>query len=282
MRSNPRAGGADSPYAVDETPVFPFPSFPGIFPGDNGFPYAAAAKSRTSLLGFRQYTYLRDLLIIPETDRYLRMIRLFDETGDDAANGITAMKPPNSDAIALTVPPAWDWCYQKLQEFRECLMEESASQAEEAVQPIERHSMDMADSATDEFDHNMALGILSYQQESINEVDAAIQRIFDGTYGICEKSGKQIPLERLMAVPWTRYTKDALERMEHKRSVKHPHLREVASLRDDIPSGLAEAPEPGNDELFGHEVAKRRRNESIRNLTGGSGFSPDSIPLREP
>ena len=192
------------------------------------------------------------------------------------------MKSPNANPLVPDVHPEWDLFYRKLQEFRQCLMEESASHAEEAVQPIERHSMDMADSATDEFDHNMALGILSHQQDSIHEVDAAIQRIFDGTYGICEKTGKRIPAERLMAVPWTRYTREALEHMERNRLVKFPHLREVASLRDDIPGGLAEAPEPGDDELIGLEVARRRRNDTIRLLAAGSGYAPDFVPVSEP
>lgn len=38
------------------------------------------------------------------------------------------------------------------------------------------------------------------------EIDAALKRMEDGTYGICEKTGKDIPYERLKAVPYTRYS----------------------------------------------------------------------------
>ncbi|WP_326847970.1 TraR/DksA family transcriptional regulator, partial [Bacillus safensis] len=41
------------------------------------------------------------------------------------------------------------------------------------------------------------------------EIDAALKRMEDGTYGICEKTGKEIPYERLKAVPYTRYSIDA-------------------------------------------------------------------------
>nr|WP_218644236.1 TraR/DksA C4-type zinc finger protein [Bacillus altitudinis] len=41
------------------------------------------------------------------------------------------------------------------------------------------------------------------------EIDAALKRMEDGTYGICEKTGKDIPYERLKAVPYTRYSIDA-------------------------------------------------------------------------
>lgn len=46
------------------------------------------------------------------------------------------------------------------------------------------------------------------------EIDAALKRMEDGTYGICEKTGKDIPYERLKAVPYTRYSIDAKKNEE--------------------------------------------------------------------
>lgn len=46
------------------------------------------------------------------------------------------------------------------------------------------------------------------------EIDAALNRMEDGTYGICEKTGKDIPYERLKAVPYTRYSIDAKKNEE--------------------------------------------------------------------
>ncbi|MCY7689463.1 TraR/DksA C4-type zinc finger protein [Bacillus altitudinis] len=46
------------------------------------------------------------------------------------------------------------------------------------------------------------------------EIDAALKRMEDGTYGICEKTGKGIPYERLKAVPYTRYSIDAKKNEE--------------------------------------------------------------------
>lgn len=46
------------------------------------------------------------------------------------------------------------------------------------------------------------------------EIDAALKRMEDGTYGICEKTGKEIPYERLKAVPYTRYSIDAKKNEE--------------------------------------------------------------------
>ncbi|XYQ00967.1 TraR/DksA family transcriptional regulator [Bacillus safensis] len=47
-----------------------------------------------------------------------------------------------------------------------------------------------------------------------DEIDAALKRMEDGTYGICEKTGKEIPYERLKAVPYTRYSIDAKKNEE--------------------------------------------------------------------
>ncbi len=42
-------------------------------------------------------------------------------------------------------------------------------------------------------------------KETLVEIDDALNRIADGTYGLCMKCGKEIPLERLEAVPRTKY-----------------------------------------------------------------------------
>ncbi|KPN15274.1 general stress protein [Bacillus australimaris] len=47
-----------------------------------------------------------------------------------------------------------------------------------------------------------------------DEIDAALKRMEDGTYGVCEKTGKEIPYERLKAVPYTRFSIDAKKNEE--------------------------------------------------------------------
>ena len=47
-------------------------------------------------------------------------------------------------------------------------------------------------------------------RQTIGEIDAALERITKGTYGMCEYSGDPIPKERLKAIPWAR------ERVEYK------------------------------------------------------------------
>jgi RNA polymerase-binding transcription factor DksA len=82
----------------------------------------------------------------------------------------------------------------------------------------------MADAGTDEYDRNLALGILSAEQDSIYEIEQALGRIANGTYGICELTGKRIDEARLEALPWTRFTAESEARLEKERFIDSPRL----------------------------------------------------------
>jgi len=79
------------------------------------------------------------------------------------------MKTSLCDPISEHVPERWFWHYQRLQSFREHLLDNRAVQITEVSEPLEPHSMNMADSATDEFDHDLALGILSQEQDAFTK-----------------------------------------------------------------------------------------------------------------
>ena len=64
------------------------------------------------------------------------------------------------------------------------------------------------DSLAVERDFDLALS--AQAQDKVAEIDAALARIADSTYGICITSGQAIPKERLRAIPW------ATERIEYK------------------------------------------------------------------
>jgi RNA polymerase-binding protein DksA len=62
----------------------------------------------------------------------------------------------------------------------------------------------LGDTATAMYDRELDEGLEGGARETLAEIDAALQRIEDGTYGICEVCGKPIGAERLAAIPWTR------------------------------------------------------------------------------
>lgn len=89
--------------------------------------------------------------------------------------------------------------------------------AKEDAGDLSSYGQHMADAGTDTFDRDFALSLVSNEQEALSEIDAAIQRIKLGTYGICEVTGKPIAKERLIAVPFTRYSTEAQKEIEKNR-----------------------------------------------------------------
>ncbi len=53
------------------------------------------------------------------------------------------------------------------------------------------------------------------EEDILREIDAALERVETGTYGICEESGKRITKARLRAIPYTRYCVESAEKMEN-------------------------------------------------------------------
>lgn len=74
--------------------------------------------------------------------------------------------------------------------------------------------MDQANRATEEA-FNMRL--LDKEVKLLREIDAAIEKFDEGTYGICEGTGEQIERRRLEARPWTRYSVAYKEQLEREK-----------------------------------------------------------------
>jgi RNA polymerase-binding transcription factor DksA len=60
------------------------------------------------------------------------------------------------------------------------------------------------------------LNLAASDRERINEIDAALQRIKDRTYGLCELTFEPIKKARLDEIPWTRYTIEAARELDRR------------------------------------------------------------------
>jgi RNA polymerase-binding transcription factor DksA len=114
----------------------------------------------------------------------------------------------------------WRREWDLLMAVREGLVERLGSQDRQSGGP--NFADNIADRGTDEYDVESALGLLSSDQNALYEIDQAIRRIQDGTYGICEATGQPIPEERLEAIPWTRFARDVEETMERQQQARKP------------------------------------------------------------
>jgi RNA polymerase-binding protein DksA len=166
----------------------------------------------------------------------------------------------SAGSFSRRVNPKWAWFYRTLVTLRERLLQERRGRLGEAAQPLEPHSMDHADSATDEFDHNLALATLSTEQDALNEIDAALGRIRQGSYGVCEETGKPIAIARLKAIPWARSGREAAVRHETAGAVRPPHLGGLGSIRG-APTGNLQPAWPSDD---GENEESPATDESLR------------------
>ncbi len=78
---------------------------------------------------------------------------------------------------------------------------------------------DLADRASSETDRAIELRARDRQRKLIAKIDAALQRIEDGTYGYCEETGEPIGLKRLDARPIATLSIEAQERHERREKV---------------------------------------------------------------
>jgi len=76
------------------------------------------------------------------------------------------------------------------------------------------YSQHQADEGTDDFDQKISIEVTSKEQEIVRQIDRALEKIDEGTYGICDVSGDEIPLKRLEAVPYANMTVQAQEKFE--------------------------------------------------------------------
>lgn len=61
---------------------------------------------------------------------------------------------------------------------------------------------------------DLAVGALEREQGLLQEIEAALGRIQEGEYGICESCGEDIPERRLQALPWARFCLKCAERRQ--------------------------------------------------------------------
>ena len=76
------------------------------------------------------------------------------------------------------------------------------------------YSQHQADGGTDDFGQTISIEISSKEQEILRQIERAMEKIEEGTYGICDLSGDEIPVKRLEAIPYATMTVAAQEKFE--------------------------------------------------------------------
>jgi len=82
---------------------------------------------------------------------------------------------------------------------------------------LSSYSIHQADLGTDTSNSEREAYLLEEQLKKLKQINQALHRIYDRTYGICEISGRYISENRLRAIPWARYCVKAKEQEERRK-----------------------------------------------------------------
>ena len=96
----------------------------------------------------------------------------------------------------------------------EYLQQENAGLLEDEREEIQSDNH-LADDATSTYDRELDATLEGNEERAIQAIDAALDRIEAGTFGICSNCGEPIGAERLEAVPWTTQCIDCKRKEEH-------------------------------------------------------------------
>ena len=99
-----------------------------------------------------------------------------------------------------------------------------------------------ADVGSDNYEQEFTLGLLESERALLNEIDEALARINDKTYGVCAGTGKPISKARLTARPWAKYTIE-YARMIEQGLVRPGEEREEDEESDEDEQALGEGAE---------------------------------------
>ncbi len=130
---------------------------------------------------------------------------------------------PATQSVAQMPPeprmPKTHLCDNDLAEFKERLLRMRAELSGNVLE-MKRHSLDnkaqsgpeyssmpihMADLGSDNWEKEFTLGLIANEQTVVREIDEALERIRDRTYGVCLVTHKRISKARLRAKPWAKY-----------------------------------------------------------------------------
>jgi DnaK suppressor protein len=136
------------------------------------------------------------------------------------------------------VPTEWVLYYTDLMELRASLKGALGERSSETLGTSARESsgelsLNSSDAGTETFNRDIALSMVASEQEALEEIEDAIDRIFDGTFGICRETGKPIKKTRLKVVPFTRFSLEGQNLFEQrKRRAGEPVLGAFATISD--------------------------------------------------
>lgn len=150
---------------------------------------------------------------------------------------------------------------KKLEYYKGLLIEKmkeilgDVSSLEETLSPnsgdISSMPVHLADIGTDSYEQDFNLDLVAEERKTLVEIQQALARIQNGTFGLCEGLGTPIEKNRLEAIPWTRYSLEYAKMIESGKAMRVDNFRKrpIDILREDDDEDIDEDETPSIDDL---------------------------------
>lgn len=109
---------------------------------------------------------------------------------------------------------------EKLLELKTHILNNMAQQSKDDIIVDKDQIVEDGDLAKTYLDQNVSFGLRQREIHRLREIEAALDRIERGTYGVCEESDEFIGKKRLEKMPWARYTVEAAEELEREAGIR--------------------------------------------------------------
>ena len=116
--------------------------------------------------------------------------------------------------------------------MREDLVREIARRSKATTEGVMPDIGDILDSVSEERTRELDMILTDREKKKLNQIDDAIDRIEDGSYGMCEECAVKIPKGRLKVMPFAKYCVECQEKIE----------REEKYLREEAEEGIKKVP----------------------------------------
>jgi DnaK suppressor protein len=147
-----------------------------------------------------------------------------EETGMSLSTGSLAVSGQNGKTYRPTDKESFmnerqrEYFRERLLAWKEDILKEARDTLQHLQDENQNHP-DIADRASSETDRAIELRARDRQRKLIAKIEAALNRLDDGTYGYCEETGEPISIRRLEARPIATLSLEAQERHERRERV---------------------------------------------------------------
>ncbi len=154
---------------------------------------------------------------------------------------------------------------KQLEHYKKLLIEKmkeilgDVSSLEQTLSPgsgdVSSMPVHLADIGTDSYEQDFNLDLMAEERKTLIEIQHALTRIQNGTFGLCEGLGRLIEENRLEAIPWTRYSLEYARMIENGEAMRVDNFRKrpIDIQRDDDEEDFENEVTPSIDDIKAEE-----------------------------